>query len=60
SICIAMHPGTVKTKLTQKYVGKHPSVEPNQAAINILNVINELNLSDNGKFFDWAGNQVEW
>lgn len=60
SICIAMHPGTVKTKLTQKYVGKHPSVEPKQAAINILNVINELNLSDNGKFFDWAGNQVEW
>jgi hypothetical protein len=55
-----MHPGTVKTKLTQKYVGKHPSVEPKQAAINILNVINELNLSDNGKFFDWAGNQVEW
>jgi len=60
SISIAMHPGTVKTKLTQKYVGKHPSVEPKQAAINILNVINELNASDNGKFFDWAGNEVEW
>jgi len=60
SICIALHPGTVKTSLTQKYVGKHPSVSPNQSAKNILNVINSLSQKDTGNFFDWAGNKVEW
>ncbi len=60
SICIALHPGTVKTSLTQKYVGKHPSVSPDQSAKNILNVINSLSQEDTGNFFDWAGNKVEW
>ena len=60
SICIALHPGTVKTNLTQKYVGNHPSVSPDQAAKNILNVINSLSQEDTGNFFDWAGKKVEW
>lgn len=60
SICVAIHPGTVNTDLTKKYVGNHPNVQPNEAAVNILNVINSLNHDDTGRFFDWAGKQVEW
>ena len=58
AICVAIHPGTVKTPLTQKYVGNHPAVEPSQAAQNILNVLNGLEVSDTGGFFDWTGAQV--
>ncbi len=60
AICVAIHPGTVKTPLTQKYVGKHPAVETGQAAGNILNVLSGLEASDTGGFFDWKGNLVTW
>ena len=60
SICVALHPGTVQTELTKKYVGTHPSVSPDEAAQNLLNVVNSLSYEDNGQFFDWSGKQVKW
>ena len=60
SICVALHPGTVQTELTKKYVGTHPSVSPDEAAQNLLNVVNSLSFEDNGQFFDWSGKQVKW
>ena len=60
SICIALHPGTVRTALTQKYVGKNPTVSPNEAANNLLKVIDRLCPEDTGLFFDWAGKRVDW
>lgn len=60
SICVAIHPGTVRTPLTQKYVGAHPSVAPHDAAENILNVICSLTPKQTGGFFDWKGQAVEW
>ena len=60
SICIALHPGTVRTALTQKYVGKHPAVSPTEAANNLLKVMDGLCSEDTGLFFDWAGNRIEW
>ena len=60
SICIALHPGTVKTALTQKYVGKHPAVSPAEAAKNLLRVMDGLCQEDTGLFFDWAGKRIDW
>ncbi len=60
SICVALHPGTVRTALTQKYVGNHPAVDPQQAARNILSVIDGLIAEDTGGFFDWKGARVAW
>ncbi len=58
-ICTALHPGTVATEFTQNYP-QHKTVAPQQAASNLLNVIDGLTPEDSGGFFDWAGKTVPW
>ncbi|MEM6589405.1 MAG: SDR family NAD(P)-dependent oxidoreductase [Pseudomonadota bacterium] len=60
AICVALHPGTVATSLTRKYVGKHPAVAPEEAAQNLIRVINGLTVEDTGGFFDWQGKRIPW
>ena len=60
SICVALHPGTVKTDLTESYVASHPAVTPYEAANHLLSVLRSLSPEQTGMFFDWAGKQVEW
>lgn len=60
ALCLALHPGTVKTAFTAKYVGRHPAVEPEAAAENLLRVIAALGPSDSGSFHDWAGHTIPW
>ncbi|MGR3321252.1 MAG: SDR family NAD(P)-dependent oxidoreductase [Pseudooceanicola sp.] len=60
AIVAALHPGTVQTALTDKYLGRHPSVSPAEAAGNLLSVIGGLERSDTGGFFDWRGEAVPW
>ena len=60
AICVALHPGTVQSDLTAKYLGRHPAVPPAEAAENLLNVIGNLRTVDSGGFFDWRGERVEW
>lgn len=59
-ICVALHPGTVQTPFTKKYVGTHPSVPAADAAENLLTVIDGLTAFQTGKFFDWQGKEVPW
>jgi len=60
AIVAALHPGTVQTDLTRRYLGRHPSVTPDEAAANLLRVIDGLNEADSGGFFDWRGDRVPW
>ena len=60
SICVALHPGTVKTSFTEKYLGRHPAVSPSEAAENLLTVLDNLTPDDTGLFFDWGGKAVPW
>ncbi|NNE54297.1 MAG: SDR family NAD(P)-dependent oxidoreductase [Sulfitobacter sp.] len=60
SICVALHPGTVATPFTEKYLGRHPAVSPEEAAGNLLGVMDGLTPDDSGQFFDWAGKAVPW
>ncbi len=60
AICVALHPGTVATPFTEKYLGRHPSVSPEQAAGNLLTVMDALTTADTGNFLDWAGKPVPW
>ncbi|KIC37673.1 C factor, cell signaling protein [Ruegeria sp. ANG-R] len=60
ALCVALHPGTVKTAFTRKYLGRHPAVEPGEAAANLLHVIDSLSPTDTGGFYDWAGKRVPW
>jgi len=60
AIVTALHPGTVATAFTQKYLGRHPSVPPADAAYNLLRVMDGLSVDQTGQFFDWAGQPVPW
>jgi NAD(P)-dependent dehydrogenase (short-subunit alcohol dehydrogenase family) len=60
AICVALHPGTVETAFTEKYVSRHPSVPPEEAAQNLLSVIDSLTTEHTGQFYDWQGARVPW
>ena len=60
AVCVALHPGTVQTDLTAKFAGNHPTVTPDEAAHNLLSVLEALEPKDSGQFFDWQGERVEW
>lgn len=59
-VCVALHPGTVKTPFTEKYLGRHPAVPAQEAAENLLGVMGELTPEQTGGFYDWAGEEVVW
>ena len=60
AVCVALHPGTVQTPFTAKYLGRPPSVPASQAALNLLSVLEGLGPDKTGQFFDWAGKPVPW
>ncbi len=59
-VCVALHPGTVQTPFTAKYLARHPAVPAQEAAQNLLNVLKGLKPAQTGGFYDWAGTEVEW
>lgn len=60
AVCVALHPGTVQTAFTAKYLGRHPSMPAPEAAANLLRVIDSLSSENTGKFYDWSGQEVPW
>lgn len=60
AVCVVLHPGTVETRLTQVHGRGHDKVTPDQAAANLLEVLDGLSAADTGLFFDWRGDPVEW
>lgn len=60
SIVVALHPGTVETPLTQKYLGRHPAVTPTDAAQKMIQVLQNLRPKDTGGFYDTASKTIPW
>jgi NAD(P)-dependent dehydrogenase (short-subunit alcohol dehydrogenase family) len=60
AVVVALHPGTVRTRFTEGYLGRHPSVPPEEAARNLLRVTDGLTPAQSGGFFDWSGAEVPW
>jgi NAD(P)-dependent dehydrogenase (short-subunit alcohol dehydrogenase family) len=58
TIIAGLHPGTVDTAFTTGY--GHDKVSPDQAAANLLAVIDGLTPDQTGGFFDFAGKVVPW
>jgi len=60
-LCVALHPGTVDTGLSQPFSRQGLNVRsPNVAAEELLAVIDRLDEDDNGRFFDYRGEPVAW
>jgi NAD(P)-dependent dehydrogenase (short-subunit alcohol dehydrogenase family) len=60
AVVAALHPGTVSTPFTEKYLGRHKAVPAQEAAANLLSVIDGLGPEQTGGFFDWQGEEVVW
>lgn len=60
AVVVALHPGTVATPLTHKYLGRHPAVAPEAAAANLLHVVAALGPEASGGFFAWDGKPIPW
>ena len=63
AICVGIHPGTVKTALSQEFwnsVPSHKLFEPELAAEKVIGVINDLTDEHRGKVWDYAGKVVPW
>ncbi|MEC9199300.1 MAG: SDR family NAD(P)-dependent oxidoreductase [Pseudomonadota bacterium] len=60
AICVSLHPGTVATEFTRKYLGRHPAVEPAAAAVRLVDVLEGVQPADSGGFYDYAMKEIPW
>jgi len=63
TICVALHPGTVDTDLSDPFQSHVPDEQlftVRESVAHLLRVIDGLSRSDSGEFFDWAGEPIEW
>ncbi|MEY4980533.1 MAG: hypothetical protein RLZZ352_2803 [Pseudomonadota bacterium] len=61
ALCVALHPGTVDTSLSQPFAKTGLQVRPPAvAARELLAVIDQLNSAQSGGFFDHRGLPVVW
>ena len=61
ALAISMHPGTVKTGLSQDFwnnVKKDKLFSPEYAAERLLDVVRTRQLGDRGRCWDWKGEEV--
>lgn len=61
AICVALHPGTVATRLSSPFAKSSIGVQsPDAAAGRLLAVIDRLTTAHSGGFFDHRGEPVPW
>ncbi len=61
SLCIALHPGTVDSALSQPFAKTGLNVRaPDVAARELLGVLEGLGAEGTGKFWDYAGQALPW
>jgi NAD(P)-dependent dehydrogenase (short-subunit alcohol dehydrogenase family) len=61
TIVVGLHPGTVDTALSKPFQGNvQPGhvFDPERAALQLLDVMEDLKAPDSGKFFDYEGKEI--
>jgi len=53
---VVMHPGYVQTDMNEG----QGNITPDQSGVGLMKVITGLDASDNGKFYDWQGDDLPW
>lgn len=53
---VVMHPGYVQTDMNEG----QGNITPDQSGNGLMKVITGLDASDNGKFYDWQGEELPW
>ena len=61
AMCVSLHPGTVKTTLSEEFWGSMPKEKlftPEFAADRLIQVAKNVGLDGRGKCYDWEGKEV--
>jgi NAD(P)-dependent dehydrogenase (short-subunit alcohol dehydrogenase family) len=61
ALCVALHPGTVDTRLSQPFQGGVPSSKlftPAMSARSLVGVLDRLTPADSGRLFAWDGQAI--
>ncbi len=57
---VALHPGTVNSRLSKPFKGEQIGRPPLDAANDMLNVLLSLNKEDSGTFISYSGERLPW
>lgn len=57
---VAMHPGTVNSRLSKPFRGEQIGRPAQDAAMDMLRVIENLQKEDSGYFFSYSGEKLPW
>jgi NAD(P)-dependent dehydrogenase (short-subunit alcohol dehydrogenase family) len=57
---IAMHPGTVQSRLSKPFGGETKGRPAQEAARDMLNILLNLEASDSGSFLSYSGEKLPW
>jgi len=60
AVLAALHPGTVKSALSAPILGDAEATTPDDAARNLLAVLDGLQAEQSGGFFAWDGTAIAW
>ncbi len=61
ALCVALHPGTVDTRLSAPFAKAGLQVQPPRlAAERLLGVLSGLGAEDSGAFFSYLGERLPW
>ena len=58
AICVGLHPGTVKTKFTEKFQNTTETISPEESVVMIMKVFENLSVDDNGYCFAYDGTAI--
>lgn len=60
AVCVALHPGTVNTRLSAPHAGSREIFSPHDCAAKLLSVVDGLDESASGGFYAHDGSAIEW
>ena len=58
AICVGLHPGTVKTKFTEKFQNTTETISPKESVEMMMKVVENLSVDDNGYCFAYDGKVI--
>ena len=58
AICVGLHPGTVKTRFTEKFQNSTETISPEESVKMMMKVVENLSVDDNGYCFAYDGKVI--
>ena len=58
AICVGLHPGTVKTRFTEKFQNTTETISPEESVEMMMKVVENLSVDDNGYCFAYDGKVI--